>query len=197
MNFHNLSHLFLYLGLFFLSTKQNRNIKIKDITRQIKKAVVAGNLRELQRKSSEKFGKPELPRIHLDSDGTEIDDEDYFQTLESNTELIAVFSGEQWIDVSCLILILMFCYCLIYCVHVYPQPTQYLTITTHNGEEINNNDVEKIHLKKLISLLSNNKCNMSILSEPDLELLSNLQPDSFADVIGKDFIEHLKEASSR
>lgn len=77
------------------------------------------------------------------------------------------------------------------------QPTQYLTITTHNGEEINNNDVEKIHLKKLISLLSNNKCNMSILSEPDLELLSNLQPDSFADVIGKDFIEHLKEASSR
>jgi hypothetical protein len=47
----------------------------------------------------EKFGKMSLPRIHLDSDGTEIDDEDYFQTLESNTELIAVFSGEQWVDV--------------------------------------------------------------------------------------------------
>lgn len=47
----------------------------------------------------EKFGKAALPRIHLDSDGTEIDDEDYFQTLESNTELIAVFSGEQWVDV--------------------------------------------------------------------------------------------------
>ena len=41
-----------------------------------------------------------MPQIHLDSDGTEIDDEDYFQTLEPNTELIAVFSGEQWIDVS-------------------------------------------------------------------------------------------------
>jgi hypothetical protein len=73
--------------------------QIKDITRQIKKAVVAGNLRELQRKSSEKFGKIELPKIHLDSDGTEIDDEDYFQTLEPNTELICVFNGEQWIDV--------------------------------------------------------------------------------------------------
>lgn len=48
----------------------------------------------------EKFIKTSLPRIHLDSDGTEIDDEDYFQTLEPNTELIAVFSGEQWIDVS-------------------------------------------------------------------------------------------------
>jgi len=62
--------------------------------------VVAGNLRELRKKSSEKFGKPSLPQIHLDSDGTEIDDEDYFQTLEPNTELIAVFSGEQWVDVS-------------------------------------------------------------------------------------------------
>ena len=65
----------------------------------MKKAVVAGNLRELQKKSMEKFGKAGLPRIHLDSDGTEIDDEDYFQTLEPNTELIAVFSGEQWVDV--------------------------------------------------------------------------------------------------
>lgn len=74
--------------------------QIKDITRQIKKAVVASNLRELQRKSAEKFGMVGLPRIHLDSDGTEIDDEDYFQTLEPNTELIVVFSGEQWVDVS-------------------------------------------------------------------------------------------------
>lgn len=48
----------------------------------------------------EKFGKTEVPQIHLDSDGTEIDDEDYFQTLEANTELIAVFAGEQWFDVS-------------------------------------------------------------------------------------------------
>lgn len=63
---------------------------------------MAGSLRELQKKSMEKFGKAGMPRIHLDSDGTEIDDEDYFQTLESNTELIAVFSGEQWVDVNIL-----------------------------------------------------------------------------------------------
>lgn len=78
--------------------------KIKDVSRQIKKAIVAASLEELQRKSSEKFGKNEVPHIHLDSDGTEIDDEDYFQTLEPNTELIAVFSGEQWIDVSLIII---------------------------------------------------------------------------------------------
>lgn len=78
------------------------------------------------------------------------------------------------------------------------QPTQYLTITTHNDDEaIENGDVEKIHLKKLISLLKTNLCNVSILSEPDLELLSNLDPNSVADVITKDYVEQLKEASGR
>ena len=90
----SLSVILANLALFVSS------FQIKDVTRQIKKAVVASNLQELQKKSSEKFGKAEIPQIHLDSDGTEIDDEDYFQTLEANTELIAVFSGEQWADVS-------------------------------------------------------------------------------------------------
>lgn len=143
----------------------------------------------------EKFGKPGLPRIHLDSDGTEIDDEDYFQTLEPNTELIAVFSGEQWVDVRMNFKVTKRD---VYTRHFHSQPTQYLTITTHNADEaIDNDDVEKIHLKKLISLLKTNLCNMSILSEPDLELLSNLDPNSVADVITKDYVEQLKEASGR
>lgn len=66
----------------------------------MKKSLVASTLDEVRRKSAEKFDKIDLPNIHLDCDGTEIDDEDYFQTLEPNTELIAVFPGEQWIDVS-------------------------------------------------------------------------------------------------
>jgi DNA fragmentation factor, 45 kD, alpha subunit len=54
-------------------------------------------------------------------------------------------------------------------------------------------------LKKLISLLKTNLCNVSILSEPDLELLSNLDSNSVADVISisKDYVEQLKEASGR
>lgn len=77
------------------------SLQIKDVTRNIKKAVVASSLDEVKAKSADKFGKTDdLPNIHLDSDGTEIDDEDYFQTLEPNAELIAVFAGEQWMDVS-------------------------------------------------------------------------------------------------
>lgn len=66
------------------------------------KGVVAASLDEVKAKAADKFGKHDMPNIHLDSDGTEIDDEDYFQTLDPNTELVAVFSGEQWTDVSVL-----------------------------------------------------------------------------------------------
>ncbi|XP_065081461.1 DNA fragmentation factor subunit alpha-like [Ochlerotatus camptorhynchus] len=150
--------------------------KIKDITRAIKKAVVAGSLDEVRSKAAEKFGRPELPNIHLDSDGTEVDDEDYFQTLEPNAELIVVFPGEQWID-----------------------PTHYVTITTHKetGDMTDSPEVERIHLKKLVAQMKSNLCNVSVLSEPDLELLSNMDPNSVADITGRDFIEQLKEASGR
>lgn len=70
------------------------------MTRANCKGVAASTLDEVKTKSSEKFGKLDIPNIHLDSDGTEVDDEDYFQTLEPNTELVAVFNGEQWIDVN-------------------------------------------------------------------------------------------------
>lgn len=74
--------------------------QVKDVARVNCKGIVASSLDEIRTVASEKFGKGDVPNIHLDSDGTEIDDEDYFQTLEPNTELIAVFEGEQWIDVS-------------------------------------------------------------------------------------------------
>lgn len=75
-------------------------VQIKDVTRSVKKALVAGNLEEVKTKAAKMFDKSETPNIHLDIDGTEIDEEDYFQTLDEDTNLVAVFPGEQWIDVS-------------------------------------------------------------------------------------------------
>ncbi|XP_040165414.1 DNA fragmentation factor subunit alpha-like [Anopheles arabiensis] len=159
-----------------MEEENKKPYKVKDVTRAIKKAVVAGTLEEVRSKAAEKFGRTDLPNIHLDSDGTEVDDEDYFQTLEPNAELIAVFSGEQWID-----------------------PTHYVTITTRrdSADITDSPDVERIHLKKLVAQMKTNLCNVSVLSEPDLELLSNMDPNSVADITGKDFIEQLKEASGR
>lgn len=61
---------------------------------------MASSLEEMRQKAAEKFLKTELPQIHLDCDGTEIDEDEYFLTLEAGTELVAVFPGEQWADVS-------------------------------------------------------------------------------------------------
>lgn len=85
--------------MFKLFSCEN-SLQVKDVTRNNCKGIVAASLDEVRAKVAEKFGKADIPNIHLDSDGTEIDDEDYFQTLEPNTELVAVFNGEQWIDVS-------------------------------------------------------------------------------------------------
>lgn len=78
------------------------------------------------------------------------------------------------------------------------QPTHYLTITSHNSDDtIDSGDVEKVHLKKLVGKMKTNLCNISILSEPDLELLSNMDPNNVADITGLEFVETLKETSGR
>uniref|UniRef100_A0A1I8PYT9 CIDE-N domain-containing protein n=1 Tax=Stomoxys calcitrans TaxID=35570 RepID=A0A1I8PYT9_STOCA len=147
--------------------------KVKDITRNIKKAVVAASLEEIRAKVAEKFEKTDqLATIHLDSDGTEIDDEEYFRTLEANTELIAVFPGEHWID-----------------------PSHYVTITTPHDQTDAADKAEKTaRIKQLVGQLQNNLCNVSVMSDPDLDSLSNMDPNSLVDITGKDFMEQLKDS---
>lgn len=74
-----------------------------------------------------------------------------------------------------------------------------MTITTHRNSDTIDGiaEVERIHLKKLVEQMRGNIGNVSVLSDPDLELLSNMDPNHVADVTGKDFIEQLKEASGR
>lgn len=57
--------------------------------------------------------------------------------------------------------------------------------------------MERVHLKKIVGQLRNNICNVSVLSDPDLEMLSNMDPTNMADITGIDFIEQLKEVSGR
>ncbi|ALC42211.1 Drep-1, partial [Drosophila busckii] len=160
-------------------------MQVKDVTRNIKKAVCAGSLEEIRSKVAEKFEKCEQePTIHLDSDGTEIDDEEYFRTLDENTELVAVFPGEHWID-----------------------PTHYVTITTpnatSNGTANNaeqgdttdaNNSESAARIRQLVGQLQNNLCNVSVMNDADLDSLSNMDPNSLVDITGKEFMEQLKDA---
>lgn len=81
----------------------------------------------------------------------------------------------------------------------FTQPTHYVTITTRRNstDTTDSPDVERVHLKKLVGQLKNNLYNVSVLSEPDLEMITNMDPNSVADITGKDFIEQLKEVSGR
>lgn len=158
--------------------EENRKpFKIKDVTRNIKKAVVASSLEEMRTKAAEKFGKIEtMPTIHFDCDGTEVDDEEYFRTLEPNAELIAVFPGERWMDA-----------------------THYVTISSrrNTSDATDATDAESAQLKKLVGQLQNNLCNVSVVSGPDLDSLSNMDPNSLVDITGKDFVESIKDSSGR
>ncbi|EDW10225.1 DNA fragmentation factor subunit alpha [Drosophila mojavensis] len=166
-------------------TDSRKPFKVKDVTRNIKKAVCAASLEEIRTKVAEKFDKCEQqPTIHLDSDGTEIDDEEYFRTLDENTELVAVFPGEHWID-----------------------PTHYVTITTPNatangsitgnpesGDTTDANNSESARIRQLVGQLQNNLCNVSVMNDADLDSLSNMDPNSLVDITGKEFMEQLKDA---
>ncbi|KAH8362342.1 hypothetical protein KR200_000324, partial [Drosophila serrata] len=169
--------------------------QVKDVTRNIKKAVCASSLEEIRSKVAEKFEKSDhLPTIHLDSDGTEIDDEEYFRTLDENTELVAVFPGEHWID-----------------------PTHYVTITTPHGTDVGTgngdpagggggkgaggegditdaSNSESARIRQLVGQLQNNLCNVSVMNDADLDSLSNMDPNSLVDITGKEFMEQLKDA---
>ncbi|KAH8280295.1 hypothetical protein KR018_001748, partial [Drosophila ironensis] len=165
--------------------------QVKDVTRNIKKAVCASSLEEIRSKVAEKFEKCDhQPTIHLDSDGTEIDDEEYFRTLDENTELVAVFPGEHWID-----------------------PTHYVTITTPHGTDglTGNGDPaagggtgggdttdasnsETARIRQLVGQLQHNLCNVSVMNDADLDSLSNMDPNSLVDITGKEFMEQLKDA---
>lgn len=74
-----------------------------------------------------------------------------------------------------------------------------MTITTrrNSADTTDSPEVERVHLKKIVSQLKNNLYNVSVLSEPDLEMITNMDPNSVADITGKDFIEQLKEVSGR
>ncbi|XP_034478835.1 DNA fragmentation factor subunit alpha [Drosophila innubila] len=167
------------------ASDSKKPFKVKDVTRNIKKAVCASSLEEIRAKVAEKFEKcEEQPTIHLDSDGTEIDDEEYFRTLDENTELVAVFPGEHWID-----------------------PTHYVTITTpngtangsisgnpENGDTTDANSSESARIRQLVGQLQNNLCNVSVMNDADLDSLSNMDPNSLVDITGKEFMEQLKDA---
>jgi len=72
--------------------------KVMDRTRSVKKGVMAASLEEFVGRGKEKLGYSTNTEVYavLEEDGTEVDEDDYFQTLPNNTTLMLLYVGERW-----------------------------------------------------------------------------------------------------
>ena len=77
--------------------KRRRPYKVCNSNRTKITGIVAESLEELKERASAKLGALATScRVFLDSDGTEIDEEEYFSFLEDQTKLMIVSDGDEW-----------------------------------------------------------------------------------------------------
>ncbi|XP_019868278.1 DNA fragmentation factor subunit alpha [Aethina tumida] len=152
--------------------QNGKPFKITDATREIKKGVVASSLDDLTSKIMEKLNITGDITIVLESDGTEIDDEEYFATLDPNTGLMVLNNDQKWL------------------------PS--IPACRLNVDQVDDGK-GGAELVGLVGKLKHNLCHVSLLGAAELELLSDMDPESLVDITFPDkiFLEQLKEASGR
>jgi len=81
-----------------LEMHNRKPYKIIDRKREVKKGVMAETLDELVNRGKAKLNYAIDKKVYvvLEEDGTEVDEEEYFQTLPANTLLMLLFSGDRW-----------------------------------------------------------------------------------------------------
>lgn len=146
--------------------------KITDAARENRKGVVATSLENLTSKVPEKLGITGDVTVVLEVDGTEIDDEEYFATLEPHTNLMILQGHQKW---------------------QLPAPPCRLQMDQVDDAK------GGAELAGLVGKLTQNLCHVSLLGGADLELLSDMDPESLVDITFPDkmFLEQIKEASGR
>eukprot|EP00091_Calanus_sinicus_P020266 TRINITY_DN5441_c0_g1_i2.p1 TRINITY_DN5441_c0_g1~~TRINITY_DN5441_c0_g1_i2.p1 ORF type:complete len:142 (-),score=41.84 TRINITY_DN5441_c0_g1_i2:71-496(-) len=79
-----------------------RPFKVTDRLRQIRKGIVAKSLKDLIRKALDKLNYADGCEVYLvlEEDGTEVDDEEYFQSLPDNTRLMLLLDQDIWSPVG-------------------------------------------------------------------------------------------------
>ncbi|KAI5699712.1 hypothetical protein M8J75_007367 [Diaphorina citri] len=127
--------------------------KVVDSNREKKIGIVALSLKDLMNRARLKLGMSSVVKVVLDLDGTEVDEEEYFSTLEKNTSLMILSKNDKWT----------------------PRSETTATLTLERNET--NNDVTGF----LTKIHGNN--GVSILGGLELELLSDMDPESLTDII--------------
>lgn len=85
--------------LVLQESRGKRPFKLWDGRRSVRKGLVVGSLEELVQRGRDKLGVSvgEPVRLVLESDGTQVEDAEYFRTLPANTVLLLLRPGERWL----------------------------------------------------------------------------------------------------
>ncbi|KAJ8951471.1 hypothetical protein NQ318_000165 [Aromia moschata] len=94
LNILNESH---FIRMEDANNQAGKPFKITNVTREVKKGVVATSLEDLTSKVLEKLNIEGEITVVLEDDGTEIDDEEYFATLDPNTSLMVLTTEQNWL----------------------------------------------------------------------------------------------------
>lgn len=83
------------------SVQPGKPYKVWSADRQTRKSITASNLTELKFRSAEKLSYDQYNlsnlRVVLENDGTEVEDEQYFQSAERDTIFLLLRDDEQWL----------------------------------------------------------------------------------------------------
>lgn len=101
--------------------------------------------------------------------GTEVDDEEYFATLERNTSLMVLHGDQKWIAAGSS-----------------KTASRYIVVDDVDAEGGSRTDKirrRRMPIEPLVSSLHGDPSHISLLGGNDLELLSDMDPDSLADIV--------------
>lgn len=165
--------------------------KIVDHTREKRKGITASSLKELTSIARNRLSLPldaELT-IVLEQDGketslmlivlifntvfmlgTEVDDEEYFATLERNTSLMVLYGDQKWVAAGSS-----------------KAASRYIVVddvdNIEGGQRREEIRRRRPPIEALVSSLHGDPSHISLLDGHNLELLSDMDPDSVADIV--------------
>ncbi|NXP15553.1 CIDEA protein, partial [Thinocorus orbignyianus] len=73
-----------------------RPFRVSNASRSSRKGIVASSLQELISKTVEAFLISGIVTLVLEEDGTVVDTEDFFRSLDDNTHFMVLEKGQKW-----------------------------------------------------------------------------------------------------
>ncbi|XP_043236882.1 DNA fragmentation factor subunit alpha-like [Amphibalanus amphitrite] len=152
-------------------------LKLWDVHRNNKLGMVAGSLKEFVTKGKARLGIPETApvRLVLEVDGTAVDDEEYFSTLEPHTVLMLIPPGHRWTD---------------------SKTFEYTVQIGDEPDACGSGGAAAARRSHLLHRLRADPGYIALLGGTDLELLGALTPDQ-ATGYDAQFVADIQEASCR